>query len=124
MDALAKFTLPGITFVLTLVSGVWLSNSGKPLNTAIFNVHKLIALGAVVLAAIQVSAALKGVESQILVILLLSVVGLCVVALFATGALMSIGKMNYDLLLTVHRIASVLAAGAMAAAVYVLGSKP
>jgi hypothetical protein len=101
-----------------------LSNSGKPLNTALFNVHKLIALGAVILAAVQVSVALKGVESPMLAILLLSAVGVCVAALFATGALMSIGKMNYDLLLTVHRIAPVLAAGAMAAAVYALGSKP
>lgn len=53
MDAITKFTIPGIVFLLTLASGFWLSRGGKPLNGVIFNIHKLIALGAVVATAVQ-----------------------------------------------------------------------
>ena len=64
LDTASRFLIPGIVFVLTLVSGVWLSRSGKPLDTGIFTVHKLIALGAVVATAIQTYHALKGGEIQ------------------------------------------------------------
>lgn len=36
-----------LLFVLTLVSGILLSLSGKPYPTMIFNIHKLIAVGTV-----------------------------------------------------------------------------
>jgi hypothetical protein len=55
LDTVSRFIIPGSVFLLTLVSGVWLSCSGKPLNTGIFTVHKLIALGAVVATAIRTS---------------------------------------------------------------------
>ena len=44
MGFAAKLLIPGIVFLLTLASGLWLSRSGKPLKAAIFIVHKLIAL--------------------------------------------------------------------------------
>lgn len=36
----------GIFFLFILLSGFWLSRSGKPYNGLIFNIHKLIGLGA------------------------------------------------------------------------------
>jgi hypothetical protein len=106
-----------------LVSGLWLSRSGKPLNAAIFTVHKLIALGAVIVAAIQIFNALEVVATQPLLIVVLVGIGLCAVALFATGALMSAtNKPVYLTLLTIHRIALVLATLAGLAAIYLLGS--
>ena len=36
----------GIFFLFILLSGFWVSRSGKPYNTFIFTVHKLIGLGA------------------------------------------------------------------------------
>lgn len=35
----------GIFFLFILLSGFWVSRSGKPYNTGIFNIHKLIGLG-------------------------------------------------------------------------------
>lgn len=121
MNILANFLTPGIIFLLTLAFGVWLSRSGKPYNGLLFNIHKLIALGTVILTVMRVVAALKGAETQGLVILLLVVAGLCVTALFASGALMSTGKLNYAVMLTIHRIAPALAAAGLAAAVYLFG---
>lgn len=97
-----------LAFLLTLLSGVWLSRSGKPLKAGIFNLHKLIALAAVVLAATQVYGVLKSTTTDPAIIALLIVAALCIVALFATGALMSIDKPGYSRLLFVHRLAIVL----------------
>jgi hypothetical protein len=114
------FALPVIIFLLTVAAGFWLSRAGKPLKTGIFTVHKLIALAAVVFAALRTIAALKIAAVQPIVIALLIVIGLCTVALFVTGALMSANKPAYRALLTVHRIAPVLTAIAGAAVIYLL----
>jgi hypothetical protein len=121
MADLSRFISPGILYLLTLVFGFWLSNKGKPYLGILFNIHKLIALGAVVVVVIQLSKVLKDAGSLSLMIGLLIVAALCVVALFATGALMSMDKLNYSLTLTIHRIALVLLPIAMALVVYLLG---
>ncbi len=121
MDTITQFTLPGVVFLLTLIFGFWLSSAGKPYNGILFNIHKLIALGAVIATVIQLSKVLNTADSLSLVVALLVVAAVCIVALFASGALMSMGKENYGLLLTVHRIAPALAAIAMALVALCLG---
>jgi hypothetical protein len=124
MDTLSKFTLPGMLFLLTLVFGFWLSKAGKPYNNLLFNLHKLIALGAVVLAVVQFSKTLKTPDSLALIIVSLIITALCIVALFASGALMSLDKLDYALMLTIHRIAPVVLVIAMVMVVYWLGRRP
>ena len=120
MDTLSKFTLPGILFLLTLIFGFWLSKAGKPYSGLLFNVHKLIALGTVVIAVVQFSKILQTADSLALLIVLLIVAALCIVALFASGALMSLGKLDYTLTLTIHRIAPVVLVITLGVAVYLL----
>jgi hypothetical protein len=123
MDMLSKFFTPGVFFLLTLGFGLWLSLTGKPYNGILFNIHKLIALGAVIITGIQVSKNLHSVDSQALIVALLILAGICVVALFASGALMSMEKLSYEVMLTIHRVAPILAAIAMATVVYLLGGR-
>ena len=106
METLAKFTFPGILFVLTIAFGFWLSQAGKPYNGLLFNIHKLAALGAVVWAAIQIAKTLQ--HPGWLLIASLIAAALCVVALFASGALMSAGQLDYALMLTIHRVTPVV----------------
>jgi hypothetical protein len=120
MDTLTRFIVPVVFFLLTAASGVWLSRSGKPLNSAIITVHKLIALGALIATAIQTYHALKGAQIQAGLIVLLVVAAVSVVALFVTGALMSMDKPAYGMLLTIHNIALFLAAIAVALAAYLM----
>jgi hypothetical protein len=97
--------------------------TNAPYNGLLFNVHKLVALGAVVFAVIQTYNLLKGADVPLVVIALAAVCVLCIVALFATGAFMSIGNLPNAPLLTIHRIALIilpLAAGM----VYFLIGKP
>jgi len=123
MTVISRFVAPGIVFVLTLASGLWLSRAGKPLNPLIFNVHKLIALAAVVITAIQAFNALRGAPDQAILIALLALAGLSVVALFATGALMSMNKPAYGVLLTIHNIAPFVAVIAMGLTVNLLARR-
>ncbi len=124
MEPLSKFTLPGVLLVLTLAFGFWLSHAGKPYNGLLFNVHKLIALGAVVFAVVQMAKipSLLTPFSLAAVGLLLAV--LAVIALFVSGAMMSAGKLDYALMLTLHRVglAALVIGGALA--LYFLEKKP
>lgn len=126
MEILLKTFLPGGLFLATLIFGVLLSQLGKPYNGLLFNVHKLLALGAVIVTVVQFSRALKGTDTLTLLIVLLILAGISVVALFASGALMSrpqLEKRNYTILLTIHRIAPVAMFICMALAVCLLGTR-
>ena len=120
MGTSSQFIIPGITFLLTLVSGAWLSRSGKPLNTAIFTLHKLLALGAVVVTALRGYRVLQSADPQTILSALIILVGLAVVALFVTGALMSANKPGYDKLRLFHKVSIFLALAAGVATVYLL----
>ena len=122
MITFSKFILPGILFLFTLASGMWLSKMGKPYNTGIFTIHKLIALGAVVLAAIQMAKGFKTTGVSSLVVFLFVVAILAVIALFVTGALMSLDKQPYALLLTIHQIAPAIMAVASVAVLFLLNT--
>jgi predicted CDP-diglyceride synthetase/phosphatidate cytidylyltransferase len=122
MELANRFITPGILFLLTLAFGFWLSHAGKPYNGILFNVHKLIALGAVVLAGIQFYKMLHTFDGLLVVLLFL--LALCVIALFASGALMSAGKLDYALMLTIHRIAPLVLAVGFGLVMIFLKSSP
>lgn len=103
-----EFLVAGIALFLTVVFGFWLSRLGKPYNGALFNVHKLLALGAVVVAGIRVFGMLKSIEVQIITILLVILAVVCVIALFASGAMMSMEKLDYGVMRSIHRIGLVV----------------
>ncbi len=123
MHSLYQFAVPGSLFILTLAFGFWLSRVGRPYNGVLFNVHKLIALGTVVVTAIQMVELLRNAETQALVIVLLVVAVLCVIAIFASGALMSAGELNYALMLTIHKVAPILLVLCCALVLYFLRGK-
>jgi hypothetical protein len=120
MELANKFITPGIVFILTVVFGFWLSFAGKPYNGLLFNIHKLIALGAVIVTIVQIGKAFGETGVQVLPLLLVILAVASAVALFATGALMSMEKFSYEVSLTIHRVAPILALLAMVAALALL----
>lgn len=46
--------LTGALFVLVFLSGFWLANSARPINTIALTIHKLIALGILILIGVTV----------------------------------------------------------------------
>jgi len=125
MTIVTTYLGPGIAFILTLAFGVWLSLMGKPYNGVIFNIHKLCALAAVILTAVPIYQALKAPGGfQLLPVLLIVLGAVCVVTLFASGALMSLDKWSYKILLALHQIGPAVALIAVVLAVYLLLGKP
>jgi hypothetical protein len=122
MDPLVQFLLPAITFFLTPVFGFWLSKKGKPYNGILFNLHKLSALAFVVLAAIRMYEFANSAQAETFFILMLLTAGLAVTALFISGALMSAGKSNPAVLLSLHRIAMAVLVIAMVGMFYIFES--
>ena len=123
MNTFLKFLLPGIPLLLTLIFGLWLSLEGKPYHGILFNIHKLFALASLVVTSIQIYQVPKNIEPQTIIAMLIVVAVLSVVSLFATGALMSAGKLPYPTMLTIHRIAFVLSALAMAGMAYLFNGR-
>lgn len=119
----SKFVLPIILFILTVAAGFWVSKTGKPYNTAIFTLHKLLALAAVVLAAIAIVGLMKAASAPTLIIALLVLAALSVLALFGTGALMSIQKTVGSVWLLIHRAAPFVLVGSSFSAIWLLLSK-
>ena len=120
MSITSNLLTPGIGFLLVLFFGFWLSKLGKPYNGILFNIHKLVALGTVIVAVMQIYKVLKLMELQALIVVLIIVTAISVVALFASGAFMSIGNVNYQVMKAVHNVAPVLAVTAMALTIYLL----
>ncbi|MDL1898426.1 hypothetical protein FBQ82_19445 [Anaerolineae bacterium CFX7] len=98
----------GGAFALTLGLGFWVGRTGKPYNGVLFNLHKLLALGAVIAAAISIYNFVTTAPGDAPRYLLFGVGGVCVLALFVSGALMSAGKSNQTALRALHRIGVVI----------------
>lgn len=123
MDILSKFSTPTIGFLVTVTFGFWLSKIGRPYNTILFNIHKLIALGTVILTSVQVYKSLKVMEPQSLLIISIVIVMVCVVALFASGAFLSIGNVKYETVKLIHNIAPVIVVLAMGSVIYLFSGR-
>jgi hypothetical protein len=124
VDILIKFILPGILLLLTLAFGFWLKKYGRPYNGILFNIHKLVALGALAIAIYQFSNILSQTDSPGLITVLLVVAAIGVIALFATGALMSADKFNFIAMRAIHNIALAMMVIALAVAIYLLAQTP
>ena len=123
MGGFSSFVIPGIVFVFTLSTGFWLSRSARPFSTILIAIHKLIALGAVVTAGVQFTIMLK-LSVPALPIALLVVAILCVLGLFASGALLSQPKSASTFVLRIHQAASPLLLASSIASIWLwIGSK-
>ena len=121
MDTLSRFSLPAILLILTLAFGFWLSSAGKPYNGILFNLHKLIALGGVIYTGWQFLQWMKTADASLALTILLAVTALCVIALFASGGLLSAAKLDYALMLLIHRLGVGTLVLSLGSVLYLLG---
>jgi hypothetical protein len=105
------------------LSGFWLSRSGKPYKEIIFNVHKLIALAAVVLFVITMYRTNQVSALSTIELIAGVVTGLFFIGLFVTGALLSIDRPMPAIVLKLHHIIPYLAVLSTAITLYLLLSR-
>ncbi|MDA3847104.1 MAG: hypothetical protein PF505_11280 [Vallitaleaceae bacterium] len=102
MSLISKSIVTLIALMLIIILGFVLSRLGRPYNQLIFNVHKIIALVLVVYSFIYIKKQLVTVEPGRIIVVVLVLILICIVALFATGAMLSIGKVSQVLLKRIH----------------------
>jgi hypothetical protein len=127
MNALStKIVVAGALSALTLLSGVWLSHLGKPYNTVVFNIHKLIAVATIIVIAITVVGLFKVIDARTFVEMFAAAfAGVLFLALVATGGMLSINPSLSAAVLRVHQIAPLLALASSAVSIFLLaGAKP
>ena len=103
-----------LLFLLTILAGYWVSRGGRPINAIRFNVHKFLALGAVILAGVRLYPLLKAGGNPAALLPLTVVLAALVVALFASGAIQSRpgpGRPRIKLAHAIMSYAALLAAG-------------
>ncbi|MCB9421783.1 MAG: hypothetical protein H6667_18425 [Ardenticatenaceae bacterium] len=118
----SKIVYAGIGFLLTLISGVALSKAGRPLNSAIFTVHKLVAVGTIILIGVNIRNLYQSVNIQALYPVLITVTGLLFLVLVVSGALLSFDKLVIPATLRIHQIGLLLALAFSTLSIYLLVS--
>ena len=120
MDSGLRLVGTALFFLIILISGVWLSRSGRPLSGLLLNVHKLIALGVAVYLAttayrMHQTASFGPMELTVVV-----VTGLLWLVTGIIGGLLSTDKPATAALLRLHQITPVLTALSTAGALYLV----
>ena len=118
----SKVAYAGIGFLLTLISGVVLSKMGRPLNSAVFGAHKIIAVGTIVLIGLNIRDLAQVVGLQAVHPALIWGTGLLLLALVVSGSLLSFDKLVLPITLRVHQIVPLLALAFSALSIYFLAN--
>jgi hypothetical protein len=120
-----RLVVISVLFVLTLLSGLWVSNTGKPYNTWIFGFHKIFSMAAVIVLGMRVVSLYKTLDIQSMVLIVAIIAAaLLLLALIVSGSLLSLDITLSGLSLKIHQVVPLLAVAASAITLYVLtGSK-
>jgi hypothetical protein len=105
----SKLIVSGMLFLSTVLSGFAVSHAGRPINGALFTVHKLIAVAAVIVTVMAIRqldrTKAAGLSLEIGAIAISAVLFL---ALVVTGALLSRDIQLPAAILTIHQVAPAL----------------
>ena len=130
MDILdSKMIATGIFFLFILLSGFWVSRSGKPYNGLIFNIHKLIGLaaGIYLIRAVYLThqaAPLSGTQWTAIVItvllFILTVAAGGLLSVLAEGGLQNMGAAAQKTIELVHKVFPYVIVASTGVTVYLL----
>jgi hypothetical protein len=116
----SKFLFAGLFFVFILLSGFWLSRTGKPINTAILTIHKLISLGAAVLLGITIFRIHQATPLTVYETAAVAITLIFFIAMVATGGMLSTTKLMPGVILKVHQLMPYLVILATFASLYLV----
>lgn len=107
-------------FLFIFAFGFWLSRAGKPYNTLLFTIHKLLALGAAIYLVISMYKIHQATPLAPAIWLIFGLSALCGVASFVTGALLSLNQAMPPFVLKLHQLAPYLTLLSTGALFYLL----
>lgn len=97
-----------ISLLIVVLFGFLLSRNGKPYNDILFTIHKIAALFMIIYSFLYIKKNFPIINNNKLVLIILGVIIASILILFLSGALLSIGKLDYLLLQRLHFFVSVL----------------
>ena len=104
-----KLIAAGVLGVLTLISGVLVTKAGRPLNSVLFNLHKMIAVITIALIIISVVQMYKASEAKAIIELgMIILTGILFTALVATGGMLSFEHEWPSVVLKIHQVLPLL----------------
>ncbi|NMB54435.1 MAG: hypothetical protein GYA15_07000 [Leptolinea sp.] len=98
-----KFVITGILLVGMILSGLWLSRTGKPLNTVLLTIHKLVSLATLIFLIVTILQIHRVTPLSPFELGISLLAGLLFLALIATGGLLSTGNPIPPLVHQIHR---------------------
>lgn len=110
----------GLLFVFSIVTGIWLRNSGRPFGDILFTTHKLSAVATVILIGWSTYRIYKLGDLPETSILVVAITGALFLVLAVTGALLTFDKLASQVALRIHQIAPALALTSMGVSIYLL----
>jgi hypothetical protein len=103
MEIIGKFLPTGILLLATIGFGFWVSHRGRPYNDLLFNLHKLLALAGLVFTGIRFFRLDPFLVFPTGTLILAALTVVPVLALFTTGAIMSIRDEESRPALLIHQ---------------------
>ena len=120
----SKLAVSSVLFLLTLVSGVAVSKAGRPLNSGLFAIHKIVAVSMIIIIIIAARQFFKSGNTAVLLELTtLILTGLFFLSLVVTGGFLSFEMALPSVVLKVHQVAPVLFLATSVLTVYLLISR-
>ncbi|MFW6226555.1 MAG: hypothetical protein ACOC31_00475 [Bacteroidota bacterium] len=108
MNYVVKFILAVILFVITIMLGIWLHNSGKPFNTLLFTIHKLTALVTVVFGSKLLYDKIKLAKQFGVIPVLVIIIAGALLSLIVSGAILSTDSKIHGTMLVMHDIGTIV----------------
>jgi hypothetical protein len=116
----SKFLFTGLFFVFILLSGFWLSRTGKPINTAILTIHKLISLGAGIFLGITIYRIHQVTPLSPFEMAAVALTLLFFIAMVATGGMLSTAKSMPGVFHKIHQLMPYLVIISAFASIYLV----
>ena len=110
----------GLFYLFIFLSGIWLTRSGRPYNTIVLTIHKLVSVAAVVFLVVVLHRMNKTAPLGVGELASAAITGLFFLGTIATGGLLSADKPMPGIILWLHRITPFLTVLSTAVTLYLV----
>jgi hypothetical protein len=122
MDTTVRAVGAGLLLFLVILTGIWLSRKGRPLNVGISTLHKLVGLAAGVFLLVTIYQRSRAVPLSGPEWIAIVVTGLCFLGTVISGAFLSSDEPTPLAVLRAHQIVPVLTVLSTGALLYLVMS--
>ncbi len=116
-----RIIVMGALFLLVFLSGLWLNRLGRPINTLVLTIHKLIALGTLILIGVTIYQMNQVVPLSPAAVVATVITGVLFVATIIIGGLLSLEQPILAVSI-VHKISPFLTVASTVVTMYLLAN--